>query len=221
MLCYRVIFKYKYYIIIVNCYFNTYIHIISNPQGEEQSMSSSKKRRCRTNQQQAEWLFRKHKNRNLLASPGVHEFILVLDHLKADYNIGKIFRSADAFGAHAIHLVGIEQFDPASARGSFKWVPAKFYTNITASYLDLKQQGYRIFVLESASEQALVLNDVILPQRSAFIVGHEAFGHSFDRQQYPDIEPLTIVQYGRVESLNVSVAASLVMYEYVRQYIQK
>ena len=55
-----------------------------------------------------------------------------------------------------------------------------------------------------------------LPAKSAFVMGHEEHGLSFDRADYPDIRALTIPQFGPVQSLNVSVAASIVMYEYIR-----
>ena len=64
--------------------------------------------------------FRKQKRINMMASPGRHEFIIVLDHLKPAFNIGKIFRSADAFGAAEVHLIATIFFDPAPAKGSFK-----------------------------------------------------------------------------------------------------
>jgi tRNA G18 (ribose-2'-O)-methylase SpoU len=72
-----------------------------------------------------------------MASPGRHNFVLVLDHLKPRFNIGKIFRSAKAFGAEAVHLIGIDFFDPAPSMGSYKWVPAKFYKSFDQSYEDL------------------------------------------------------------------------------------
>jgi tRNA G18 (ribose-2'-O)-methylase SpoU len=52
------------------------------------------------------------------------------------------------------------------------------------------------------------------------VIGHEEFGPSFTADRYPDITPIRIPIYGQVESLNVSVAASIVMYEYVRQHGQ-
>ncbi|MEW8584722.1 MAG: TrmH family RNA methyltransferase, partial [Candidatus Thiodiazotropha sp.] len=57
----------------------------------------------------------------------------------------------------------------------------------------------------------------IMPKRTAFVLGHEEWGHSFERNDYPEITSVAIPQFGEVESLNVSVAASIVMYEYVRQ----
>ena len=71
--------------------------------------------------------YNKERQRNVLAKPGVHEFVLILDQLKAGFNIGKIFRSAEAFGATAVHMVNIEPFDPAAAKGSFRKVPVVFH----------------------------------------------------------------------------------------------
>jgi tRNA G18 (ribose-2'-O)-methylase SpoU len=59
-----------------------------------------------------------------------------------------------------------------------------------------------------------------LPHKSAFILGHEEFGCSFVPDDYPQMQTLTIPQFGSVQSLNVSIAASVVMYEYVRQRLR-
>jgi tRNA G18 (ribose-2'-O)-methylase SpoU len=160
--------------------------------------------------------FRRQKNANLLAKPGHHAFAIVLDHLKPAFNIGKIFRSADAFGAREVHLVGIDFFDPSPSMGSFKWVPARFFDAFSDSHENLSSRGYVLYALDPAGN--LPLPDIRLPRKSAFIFGHEEYGHSFDRSAYPGVTPVTIPQLGKVESLNVSVAASIVMYEYWRQH---
>ncbi|MEN8170532.1 MAG: TrmH family RNA methyltransferase [Pseudomonadota bacterium] len=159
--------------------------------------------------------YEKHRRRNLLAEAGVHQFVVVLDHLKAGFNVPKIFRSAEAFGAHEVHLVGIGPFDPSPAKGSFKNVPARFHETFDDCYQALREQGYRLFTLEP--ECGGPLSEVELPEKSAFIFGHEEIGISFDRANYPEIRCMHIPQFGQMESLNVSVAASIVMYEYVRR----
>jgi tRNA G18 (ribose-2'-O)-methylase SpoU len=159
--------------------------------------------------------FKKQKRKNLLALPGRHRFVIVLDHLKPAFNIGKIFRSADAFGAAGVHLIATEFFDPAPAKGSFKWVPARFHKNFEECHTELIARDYTLFAMDSATGQDLGVAS--LPEKSAFIFGNEEFGHQFDRSSYPMIKSLKINQVGRVESLNVSIAASIVMYEYVRQ----
>jgi tRNA G18 (ribose-2'-O)-methylase SpoU len=82
----------------------------------------------------------------------------------------------------------------------------------------LCEDGYTPFVLQPDIDVALP--QVVLPNRSAFVMGHEEFGPRFTADHYPDITPIRIPMYGQVESLNVSVAASVVMYEYVRQHGQ-
>lgn len=159
--------------------------------------------------------FRKQKRLNMMASPGRHEFIIVLDHLKPAFNIGKIFRSADAFGAAEVHLIATNFFDPAPAKGSFKWVPAKFYAEFNSCYEELMGRHYTLFMMEAAEGKDLP--GVNMPAKSAFIFGNEEFGHSFNTDDYHRIKALKIPQFGRVESLNVSIAASVVMYEYVKQ----
>ena len=56
--------------------------------------------------------YEKHRRRNRFAESGVHDFVIVLDNLKQSFNIGKIFRSADAMGAAEVHLIGTDFFDP-------------------------------------------------------------------------------------------------------------
>jgi tRNA G18 (ribose-2'-O)-methylase SpoU len=176
-------------------------------------------RKCREElrreRQQGLKRYEKHRRRNLLAEPGEQPFIIVLDHLKAGFNVPKIFRSAEAFGVREVHLIGIGPFDPAPAKGSFKNVPARFHDNFEECYQALSEQGYTLFTLEP--ECGDTLTEAELPQKSAFILGHEEVGISFERSDYPDIRCMHIPQFGRMESLNVSVAASIVMYEYVRR----
>jgi len=169
----------------------------------------------KSSRNQAILRYKKQRQRNLLASPGPHRFALVLDHLKAGFNVPKIFRSAEAFGAREVHLINIGMFDPAPGKGSFKKVPARFYAAFEQSYAELKSRGYTLFILEAGSGESLF--KAALPEKCAFVLGHEERGISFDPDTYPDIRRLTIPQFGQVESLNVSIAASIVMYEFVRQ----
>jgi len=160
--------------------------------------------------------YNKERQRNILAGPGQHDFVLVLDQLKPGFNVGKTFRSAEAFGAAAVHLVNIGPFDPAPAKGSFRKVPASFHETFADCHALLAEQGYSFFLL--SPEDAVSLCTTRLPRKSAFILGHEEFGCSFDLQDYPGMQTVTIPQFGNVQSLNVSIAASVVMYEYVRQW---
>ncbi len=160
--------------------------------------------------------YNKDRQRNVMAKPGQHDFVLVLDHLQAGFNVPKIFRSAEAFGAHEVHLVNIDAFDPAPAKGAFRKVPARFHDNIADCLHGLQQRGYQLFTLEAAQGEPLY--QASLPQKAAFVLGNEERGISFDRQDFPGMGCLSIPQFGETESLNVSIAASIVMYEYISQH---
>ena len=179
----------------------------------EQRKSARQARRDRHEQMLQR--YEKNRRRNLLATPGVHQFAVVLDHLKAGYNVPKIFRSAEAFGAAEIHLVNIGPFDPAPSKGAFRQVPARFHDNIDSCIKELTERGFTLYAMTAQQSEAIQAHE--FPEKSAFIFGHEELGLSFDLSDYPDIKCLHIRQFGRVESLNVSVAASIVMYEYTRQ----
>jgi tRNA G18 (ribose-2'-O)-methylase SpoU len=165
----------------------------------------------------AERQYVKHYRHNLVhASPGLHDFVIILDNLKPSFNIGKIFRSGDAFGAHSVHLIGTDYFEVKPAKGSFKWLPAHFHKTFDQCYTLLKEEGYTMFVMEP--DAIAPLHRMKLPKKSAFIFGHEEYGISFNADDYENIHSLKVPQVGRVESLNVSIAASIVMYEYMRQH---
>jgi len=163
------------------------------------------------------------------AVPGIHDVILVLDHLKPDFNIGKIFRSAEAFGAREICLVGIPFFDPYPAKGATKRVPSKFFDSMKECLDYLREKDYTLVLLDQKGEKNLYETE--LPHKSAFLAGHEGFGFAYrdenkECSQTAIDEAITkmphlvtrIDMVGMVESLNVSIAASISLYEYVRQH---
>ncbi|MCP4024154.1 MAG: RNA methyltransferase [Desulfobacteraceae bacterium] len=170
----------------------------------------------RAEREAAKRRFRRQRNKNQLAQPGKLDSIIVLDRLKPTFNIGKIFRSADIFGVREVHLIGIDFFDPAPGMGAFKWVPAIFHHGFFPCYTQLFEQEYTIFTLEP--DRGTPISQIQLPKKSAFVFGHEEFGISFEPDLFPGIKRLSIPQMGKSQSLNVSVAASIAMYEYLKQH---
>lgn len=150
----------------------------------------------------------------MMARPGAFSYVLILDNLKVDFNIGKIIRSAEAFGAQAVEVVGTKFFDPVPAKGCLKRVPWTMRANFFETYMHYKNSGYTFYAFDTSAKETI--HQVSFPEKSAFILGHEEYGLSFKREDYPEIKWMKIPQLGLVESLNVSVAASIVMYEFVR-----
>jgi tRNA G18 (ribose-2'-O)-methylase SpoU len=150
----------------------------------------------------------------MMAKPGPFPFAIILDHLKVDFNIGKIIRSAEAFGAQAVDVVGTSYFDPMPAKGCMKRVPWTMRKTFLESYGHYKALGFTFFAFDSEAEVGL--HESRMPDKSAFILGHEGFGFTFKKEDFPEINWVKIPQFGKVESLNVAVAASIVMYEFTR-----
>lgn len=149
------------------------------------------------------------------AKEGQHPLLLVLDHLKPDYNVGKLFRTAEAFQIQAVCVVGMDWFDVSPAKGCFKHLKAHFFSDWQHCYEFLKEQGHTIFCLDVRA--SIELHQVEFPRKSALVLGHEENGPSFDPQDFQDVVGVKIKQYGRVESLNVSIAGAMGVYEYMRQ----
>lgn len=150
----------------------------------------------------------------VMSKPGPFPYVLILDHLKVDFNIGKIIRSAEAFGAHAVDVVGTSFFDPMPAKGCMKRVPWTMTKTFHESYDRWAKEGYTFYAFDSEATDSI--HQVNFPDKSAFILGHEGFGFTFKKELYPNIKFIRIPQFGLVESLNVAVAASIVMYEFTR-----
>lgn len=162
------------------------------------------------------WRFERHRRANRLATPGPHPLRLVLDRLRPDVNVAKIFRSAEAFGVEAVHLVGIGPFDPAPAKGGFKHVPARFHEDFPACRELLAASGHTLVALEPDAPDALP--EAPLPERCAFVLGHELDGLSEAVRSSDGLLRRRVPQWGRIDSLNVAVAAALAMYEWCRRY---
>jgi len=183
----------------------------------EVPLTRSQRRAARlARQKQIEQRYHKDRQRNVLAQPGPHTFAFVLDHLKAGFNVPKIFRSVQAFGGAEVHLVNIGVFDTAPAKGAFRKVPARFHETFDSAWADLCDRGYTFYALTADGEHDL--RQVTLAEKSAFVVGNEEFGLSFEPGDYPGMQTLRIPLFGQMESLNASVAAAIVMYEYTRQH---
>lgn len=147
---------------------------------------------------------------------GPHEIVLVLDGLKGNFNVGKIFRSAEAFGARELLLINIPFFDFVPAKGCHRRIKWQMFSSAAECMNYLLAQGYTLYALDPFAETSL--QKVSFPKKSALILGHEEYGLSEELKNTVTLNRIKIDQYGQVDSLNVAVAASVALYEYVKQH---
>jgi tRNA (guanosine-2'-O-)-methyltransferase len=142
---------------------------------------------------------------------------LCLEQVHNPFNMSAIVRSCDAVGVHELHAVCDENTEirKDTAMGSEHWVETKIHNNINHAIDHLKAQKMQVLVT-NLSEQAVNFRDIDYTQPTAIILGQEKNGVTAEAMALADQE-IIIPMVGMVQSLNVSVAAALVLYEAQRQ----
>lgn len=155
--------------------------------------------------------------------------IVVLDDVRSMYNVGSVFRTADAFRVEAIYLCGITAQPPhpeihKTALGAEDTVSWRHFPSALDAVEDLKSQGYTIYSIEQCE------GSILLPLPSsllsvgdsdphyAIILGNEVKGV---HQEVIDVSDgcIEIPQYGTKHSLNVSTAAGIVIWEFAQRLL--
>lgn len=155
--------------------------------------------------------------------------IVVLDDVRSLYNVGSVFRSADAFRVEAIYLCGITATPPhpeihKTALGGEDSVNWCYFETAEEAVEQLHRDGYFVYSIEqvqgSTKLQDLKLDASRSPMTSqtAIIFGNEVKGV---KQSVVDMSDgcLEIPQFGTKHSLNVSVTAGIVIWEFARQLL--
>lgn len=149
---------------------------------------------------------------------------VILNDIRSLNNIGAFFRTADAFNIQKIYLCGITAKPPhreihKTALGATESVDWEYHESILSLIDQLKKDGTLIASIEQAEKTTLLQNIHLLPnQPIALIFGNEVDGvdqAAIDSSDYI----IEIPQFGTKHSLNVSVCAGVVMWEFCKMYM--
>jgi len=143
--------------------------------------------------------------------------VVVLDNVRSLHNVGSVFRTSDAFCVQSVYLCGITAVPPhpeihKTALGAENTVDWKHFDNILDAIDELKQQNYTIIAVEQAENSLRPEELPIENHKYAIILGNEVHGvtqEAVDRCDYC----VEIPQFGTKHSLNVSVAAGIVIWD--------
>ena len=147
--------------------------------------------------------------------------VVVLENIRSAYNVGSVFRTADAFLLEAIYICGYTCCPPhkeikKTALGAEESVAWKHFDHTSSAIAELQALGYTIFAVEQAAGSTM-LNDLnfAITDKIAVIFGNEVTGveQSTIQQSAGCIE---IPQFGMKHSLNVATAVGVVLWEFVR-----
>lgn len=147
--------------------------------------------------------------------------ILILENIRSAYNVGAIFRTADGAGVSKIYLVGytptpIDRFGrpqpeiKKTSLGASEEIEWEHYERVSDFISPLKKEGITVVAVEQAPVSISMI-DFIVPEKVAYIVGNEVEGVSKESLELADVI-IDIPMLGTKESLNVSVAAGIVLY---------
>lgn len=148
------------------------------------------------------------------------DLTVVLENVHDPHNVSAVLRSCDAVGvlrAHGIYSVepAPESFARTTSASAAKWVDVAVHENVEACYHALRRQGLSVCVT-AIRDDACDLYDLDLTLPLAFVFGNEMRGASPEAIELAD-RVVTIPMLGMVESLNISVACAVTLFEAMRQ----
>jgi tRNA G18 (ribose-2'-O)-methylase SpoU len=150
--------------------------------------------------------------------------VVVLDNIRSMHNVGSVFRTSDAFLLQGLYLCGYTAQPPhrdinKTALGATETVDWKYFSKTTDAIHELQMSGYKVFAIEQV-EKAVPLNrfQIGLSDKIAIVFGNEVIGVEEEVLVLCD-GSLEIPQLGMKHSLNISVAAGIVLWELVRNRI--
>lgn len=152
-----------------------------------------------------------------------HPILIILNDIRSLNNIGSFFRTCDAFNVEKIYLCGITATPPhreinKTAIGATESVIWEHRTSIVELVTELKEEGVTIASIEQAEETLLLQNTYQLNySKIALVFGNEVDGVD---QEVIDLSDhiIEIPQFGTKHSLNVSVCAGVVLWEFTKKY---
>jgi 23S rRNA (guanosine2251-2'-O)-methyltransferase len=158
-----------------------------------------------------------------LDSVGGNPLLLVLDGITDPHNLGACLRVADGAGAHAViapkdHAVGVNATVSKVASGAAETVPYFMVTNLARTLNELKDRNIRVIGTSDTATKSIY--DIDLSGPVALVLGAEGTGMRQLTGKTCD-ELVSIPMRGAVESLNVSVASGVCLYEALRQRERK
>ncbi|MBA6263405.1 MAG: tRNA (guanosine(18)-2'-O)-methyltransferase TrmH [Colwellia sp.] len=146
------------------------------------------------------------------------DLTVCMEGVHKSHNLAAVVRTADAIGVSDVHAIWKSdemEVRGGSAAGSQNWIDVHNYSKTSDAIDALKKQGMQVLVT-NLSDNAVDFREIDYTKPTAIILGQEKFGASDIALEMAD-QHIVIPMVGMVQSLNVSVACSVVLYEAQRQ----
>lgn len=144
-----------------------------------------------------------------------HGLEIAIENLERDFNMGTIVRSANAFGVRTVHVIGRKQWNKRGAMMTDKYLHVVYHSSLDAFF---HFAGSKAVIAIDNVDGSIPLHKAILPSECILLFGAEGPGLSKEAVERSKV-CVAIEQFGSTRSLNVGVAAGVVMYEWVSRHI--
>ena len=146
-----------------------------------------------------------------------HPFVVAVENFQHDFNIGSVVRTANAFNAAGVHIVGRRRWNRRGAMVTDRYLPTHHHASIAVFSDWARREGLPLLGVDNLPG-AVPLETFALPRRCALLFGQEGPGLS-DAARDACEAVLTIAQYGSTRSINAGAAAAIAMHAWVRQHV--
>ncbi len=144
---------------------------------------------------------------------------VVMEDIHDPHNVSAVLRTADAVGIHTVQLLYTKEKFPKlgkkSSASAVKWIVRRAFSSVDECYTALRGEGYRIYATQIGGKSRS-LYDLDLTGKVALVFGNEHRGVSPEAARHADAV-FQIPMMGMIQSLNVSVACAVCLYEALRQ----
>lgn len=144
--------------------------------------------------------------------------VMILQHINYNINIGTVIRSNNAFLGKEVYVVGRRRLDRRGSCGTLHYENVYHCDDLEEVIEYLHSLGYTIYAVDNIMEyNPENIADIRFPKKSAFLFGEE--GPGLSKREIELCDKMVYIQmFGSVRSLNVACAATVVEYEYSRQW---
>jgi tRNA G18 (ribose-2'-O)-methylase SpoU len=145
-----------------------------------------------------------------------HDFHVAIENFQHDLNIGTVVRTANAFAARAVHIVGRRRWNRRGAMVTDRYQHVLHHPDVPSLGEFARSEGLTIVAVDNTPGSVRV-EETALPRRSLLLFGQEGPGLSDAAHETAELV-VSIAQFGSTRSINAGVAAGIVMHTWVRQH---
>jgi tRNA G18 (ribose-2'-O)-methylase SpoU len=145
-----------------------------------------------------------------------HDFHVAIENFQHDHNIGTVVRTANAFGARAVHIVGRRRWNRRGAMVTDRYQHVEHHRDVAALVSFARAADLAVVAVDNTPGSARI-ELTTLPVRCVLLFGQEGPGLTAEAHAAADLV-VSIAQFGSTRSINAGVAAGIVMHSWVRQH---